>query len=271
METMTKQDTHKATRFEIANTFRGIQDHICTSIEKCDGKGIFKEDIWQRPGGGGGRTRVISNANILEKGGVNFSEVHGVLPDKIADALQVHGHDFFATGVSIVMHPYSPMVPIIHMNIRYFEVSSGEKWFGGGIDLTPIYIDKKQAGQFHRAVKEVCDTYDPAYYPEFKHWADEYFFIRHRGETRGVGGIFFDRLGATDKHSLDDRYHFVRDIGNFCAGLCFALMEATKICLMVKRKNISSCWQRPVCGIQSGMIKALNSDWIRKAGRNPFL
>ena len=155
-------------RFIISDWFRTLQDNICTSLEKCDGKGVFEEEIWQRPGGGGGRTRVIQNANIIEKGGVNFSEVHGILPEKIGTALNVHGHDFFASGVSIVMHPFSPFVPIIHMNVRYFELSSGEKWFGGGIDLTPICIDPKQAKEFHIAIKNVCDKHHPDYYPEFK-------------------------------------------------------------------------------------------------------
>lgn len=216
------------TRFQISDWFRTLQDQICAALEKTDEKGVFEEELWSRPGGGGGRTRVIQNANILEKGGVNFSEVHGILPEKIATALQVHGHDFFASGVSIVMHPHSPMVPIIHMNVRYFEVSSGGKWFGGGIDLTPIYIDRKQAAYFHSRVKAACDKHDPSYYARFKQWADDYFFIRHRDETRGIGGIFFDRLSAEKDHSLTDRFNFVKEVGHTFAPVYTHLMKENK-------------------------------------------
>jgi len=215
-------------RFTISDWFKGLQDHICTQLEKTDGKGVFEEELWQRPGGGGGRTRIIHNANIIEKGGVNFSEVHGILPARIANALEVHGHDFFATGVSIVLHPFSPMVPIIHMNVRYFEVSSGEKWFGGGIDLTPIYIDKAQARYFHEQLQKVCDAHHPAYYKEFKKWADDYFYIKHRQETRGIGGIFFDRLGETEQITLAQRFHFVQDVGNLFADVYTHLMQLNK-------------------------------------------
>ncbi|HRF75968.1 MAG TPA: oxygen-dependent coproporphyrinogen oxidase [Chitinophagales bacterium] len=215
-------------RFVITDWFMHLQDRICHAIEKTDGKGVFEEELWQRPGGGGGRTRIIQNANIIEKGGVNFSQVHGVLPEKIAHQLQVKGHDFFATGVSIVMHPFSPLVPIIHMNVRYFEVSSGEQWFGGGIDLTPIYVDPKQAQYFHQQIKHTCDLHDHTYYETFKKWADDYFFIKHRNETRGVGGVFFDRLGATDNISLYQRFEFVKDIGNIFAPIYTKFMEENK-------------------------------------------
>ncbi len=215
-------------RFIISDWFSTLQDNICVALEKCDGKGVFEEEIWQRPGGGGGRTRVIQNANIIEKGGVNFSEVHGILPQNIGTALNVQGHDFFASGVSIVMHPFSPFVPIIHMNVRYFELSSGEKWFGGGIDLTPIFVDPKQAKQFHIAIKNVCDKHHPDYYPQFKNWADEYFFIKHRNETRGIGGIFFDRLSETENISLNDRFRFVQDVGNLFASIYTELMQTNK-------------------------------------------
>ncbi len=215
-------------RFTIAEWFRGLQDHICKEIEKFDSKGIFEEELWQRPGGGGGRTRILTNANIIEKGGVNFSEVHGVLPEQVAESLQVHGQDFFASGVSIVMHPFSPMVPIIHMNVRYFEVSSGEKWFGGGIDLTPIYIDQVQAQEFHKQIKSVCDKHHLAYYPAFKKWADDYFFIKHRNETRGIGGVFFDRLSVTDEFTLIDRFNFIKDIGDAFAPAYLRIMNANR-------------------------------------------
>jgi len=215
-------------RFVVTDWFMQLQDRICSALEKADGKGVFEEELWQRPGGGGGRTRVIQNAHILEKGGVNFSQVHGILPEKIALALQVKGRDFFATGVSIVLHPFSPMVPIIHMNVRYFEVSSGEKWFGGGIDLTPIYVDPKQAHFFHKELKHICDLHHNEYYAQFKHWADDYFFIKHRNETRGIGGIFFDKLAETNEITLAQRFEFVKDVGNTFAPAYTKLMEENK-------------------------------------------
>jgi hypothetical protein len=172
---------------QIAADFQKIQDYICQELEAGDGKAKFKEDKWDRPEGGGGRTRIIQDGNIIEKGGVAFSAVNGPSPDKILKKLKLEESDFFATGVSIVIHPKSPMVPIIHMNIRYFEMSNGVYWFGGGIDLTPHYVVEEDAQYFHRALKETCDEYDPTFYPKFKKWADDYFFIRHRNEMRGVG------------------------------------------------------------------------------------
>jgi coproporphyrinogen III oxidase len=120
---------------------------------------------------------------------------------------------FYATGVSLVIHPLSPMIPIIHMNVRYFEMGDNLKWFGGGIDLTPIYVVEDDARFFHRELKQTCDRFDVAYYPEFKKWADDYFYIKHRNETRGIGGIFFDRLMASSHHSLDQRYDFISAVG----------------------------------------------------------
>ncbi|WP_420583297.1 oxygen-dependent coproporphyrinogen oxidase [Reichenbachiella sp.] len=216
------------TKEEIQDWFKGLQDGICSALEKTDGKGKFHQDLWERPEGGGGRTRVIRDGNILEKGGVNFSAVHGPTPDKILEALKIDQADFFATGVSIVMHPHSPMVPIIHMNVRYFEMSNGISWFGGGIDLTPHYVDEKDAKYFHNQMKSCCDKHDASYYPEFKKWADDYFFIKHRKETRGVGGIFFDRLSANDQFSKEDRWKFVQDVGSQFAPIYTHLMAKNK-------------------------------------------
>ncbi|WP_057935760.1 oxygen-dependent coproporphyrinogen oxidase [Algoriphagus resistens] len=193
---------------EIAEVYSRMQDHICNELELADGSGKFIEDRWQRPAGGGGRTRVLKNGTIIEKGGVAFSAVHGPTPDKILKKLNLQKADFFATGVSIVLHPKSPMVPIIHMNIRYFEMDNGEHWFGGGIDLTPHYIDGDDAKYFHQEVKNVCDQYDSAYYPKFKNWADDYFFLKHRNETRGIGGIFYDRIKAKDDLEFEDILQF---------------------------------------------------------------
>jgi coproporphyrinogen III oxidase len=179
---------------KVVGIYQEIQDEICSALETSDGLGKFEEEVWQRDGGGGGRTRIMQGGNVIEKGGVNFSAVHGKLPEPIKKAFKVEAEDFFATGVSIVMHPSNPFVPIIHLNIRYFELDENTKWFGGGIDLTPHYVIDKDAKFFHQYIKETCDKFSEAFYPMFKKHADDYFFIKHREETRGVGGIFYDRL-----------------------------------------------------------------------------
>lgn len=201
------------TRDDVVSYFQSLQDDICASLQQLDGEGEFREDRWQRPEGGGGRSRVITGRHI-EKGGVNFSAVHGDLPARISSALGLPETDFFATGVSIVLHPSSPLVPIIHMNVRYFETTVGKRWFGGGIDVTPHYINRDDASFFHSHLKEVCDRHHSSYYPRFKEWADEYFYIPHRQETRGIGGIFFDRLEQEADISWQDRFAFVQDVGN---------------------------------------------------------
>ncbi len=197
----------------IAERFRKIQDSICAGLEQLDRKAKFTEDNWDRPEGGGGRTRVITHGNLLEKGGVNFSAVHGDCPDFLKKEIGSEAKTFFATGVSIVLHPISPMVPIIHMNIRYFETDNGIYWFGGGIDLTPHYVNEELAGKFHQQLKNTCDQFDKNYYPDFKKWADDYFFIEHRNETRGVGGIFFDKLKEDPTHTKNDIFEFVAAVG----------------------------------------------------------
>jgi coproporphyrinogen III oxidase len=208
--------------------FKGLQDNICHSLEVADGKGKFTEDLWEREGGGGGRSRIITNGNIIEKGGVGFSAVYGKTPEKILEKLNLEEADFYATGVSIVIHPKSPMVPIIHMNVRLFEMSNGVKWFGGGIDLTPHYVDKDDAKYFHNALKNACDKHNSDYYTKFKKWADDYFFIKHRNETRGIGGIFFDHLKETDEISFEDRFSFVKEIGNLFAPTYTYFMNKNK-------------------------------------------
>jgi coproporphyrinogen III oxidase len=203
---------------QIAADYQVIQDEICQALENLDGKSKFEEEKWEREGGGGGRTRVIQNGNLFEKGGVNFSAVHGKLPATMQKALKVDQEDFFATGVSIVIHPNHPMVPIIHMNIRYFEMpaAAGDepiRWFGGGIDVTPHYIIEDDARFFHGYLKSVCDKFNNEFYHRFKLWADDYFFIKHREETRGIGGIFYDRLVATNELSWQDIFEFSKAIG----------------------------------------------------------
>ena len=208
-----------------AEWFKGLQDRICAALEETDGKAKFEEDAWERPGGGGGRTRLIRNGNILVKGGVNFSAVHGKTPQKILDALKLDDADFFATGVSIVLHPDSPMVPICHANVRYFEMSNGVHWFGGGIDLTPHYVVPAQARWFHEQMKKACDAHHPEFYARFKPWADEYFFLKHRNETRGVGGIFFDHMSENEEMSRQQIFAFVQEVGNIFAPTYTHLMS----------------------------------------------
>ncbi|MVZ63700.1 oxygen-dependent coproporphyrinogen oxidase [Sphingobacterium humi] len=202
------------TKEEIAEKYKIIQDEICQALEKLDGVSVFVEENWQREGGGGGRTRVIQHGDILEKGGVNFSAVHGQLPAPIKKAFGVDEEQFFATGVSIVIHPNNPWVPIIHMNIRYFELNDEIRWFGGGIDLTPHYVIDEDARYFHSELKRVCDQYSPNFYTEFKTWADNYFYIKHREETRGIGGIFYDKLNAQKAGiSMEEIFNFSCDLG----------------------------------------------------------
>ena len=199
-------------KVSITNYFRSLQDEICEGLEKLDGLGQFKEDLWKRKEGGGGRSRVIAG-DLIEKGGVNFSEVYGTLSDNAAKALLTSPGDFFATGVSIVLHPKNPWVPIIHMNVRYFELNENTWWFGGGIDVTPHYIDEKKARDFHQGLKRTCDDFSNAFYPQFKKQADDYFYIRHRQETRGIGGIFYDRLGPMHELSKAELFLFTKAVG----------------------------------------------------------
>jgi coproporphyrinogen III oxidase len=200
----------RKTKAEIAEIYSQMQDHICEGLELGDGQGKFIEDRWEREEGGGGRTRVFQNGAIIEKGGVAFSAVHGPTPDKILQKLGLEKADFFATGVSIVIHPFSPMIPIIHMNIRYFEMENGVHWFGGGIDLTPHYIDPLDAKYFHQEVKKVCD---------------DYFFVQHRNETRGIGGIFYDRLSAKSDRHFQQILDFSLEIGRLFPKVYTYFME----------------------------------------------
>ncbi|TKC09472.1 oxygen-dependent coproporphyrinogen oxidase [Pedobacter frigoris] len=199
----------------VVAAYQQIQDEICKSLELADGKAKFEEELWKRDGGGGGRTRIMQHGNVIEKGGVNFSAVHGKLPDAVKKAFNVESDDFFATGVSIVMHPNNPFVPIIHMNIRYFEMDEQTRWFGGGIDLTPHYVIDTDARYFHHLLKQTCDSFDASFYAKFKTHADDYFYIKHREETRGVGGIFYDRLKPENTGlSFDQLLDFSIAVGN---------------------------------------------------------
>ena len=186
---------------------RDAQISITKSIEEADGSGnTFKEDAWTRSNGGGGVSRVFTGGKVFEKAGVNLSVVYGSMPREALEAATERGVDrakgmkegervpFFACGLSSVMHPINPHCPTMHFNYRYFETEGGVWWFGGGTDITPSYIDEGDMKHFHGTFKKVCDNHDETYYPKFKEWADRYFVIQHRNETRGLGGIFFDDL-----------------------------------------------------------------------------
>ncbi|MFL5299538.1 MAG: oxygen-dependent coproporphyrinogen oxidase [Anaeromyxobacteraceae bacterium] len=185
---------------------RALQEEICGALERLDGRGRFGRDAWERAGGGGGLTRVLEGGEVLEKAGVGFSHVHGELSDAFAKRLQGEGRAFAAVGLSLVLHPRSPRVPTTHANFR-FIVQGERAWFGGGSDLTPYYLVDEDARHFHATFKAVCDRHDPAWYPRFKAACDRYFFLPHRGEARGVGGIFFENMGG----DLEAERRFVED------------------------------------------------------------
>lgn len=227
-------------RSSISEWLKELQDSICDWLEQADGGAKFEEDNWIRSEGGGGRTRIIKEGNVIEKGGVLFSAVHGDAPVFLFKEQQHSpGADpnlgkvgnipqFFATGVSIVIHPKNPFVPIIHMNIRYFEMDGGIKWLGGGIDLTPHYVNDEDAKFFHSELKKVCDRHNASYYKKFKEWADDYFFITHRKETRGIGGIFFDRLNENNEMSFNKNLNFWKEVGQSFAPIYTELITRNK-------------------------------------------
>ena len=195
-------------RERVLQFMKALQDEICQALEQAeeqveqaeeqaleqaDGPGKFKQDTWEREEGGGGRSRVMRDGALLEQGGVNFSEVWGeeLPPSILVQRPEAAGHGFFATGTSMVLHPRNPYVPTVHLNYRYFEAGP-VWWFGGGLDLTPYYPFAEDAAHLHRTLKQACDRHHQDYYPVFKRWCDEYFYLKHRQEMRGVGGIFFD-------------------------------------------------------------------------------
>ncbi len=195
--------------------FEGLQGELCASLEMLDGAGRFGRDPWSRPGGGGGVTRVLEGGKVFEKGAVNVSAVHGLLPEAVAGTMGVRPSQFSASGISLVIHPSSPMIPAVHANFRYFEKDDGDAWFGGGIDLTPNYLFEEDAVHFHTVLKQTCDRHDRDCYPRFKKWCDEYFIIKHRQERRGIGGIFFDYL----RQDTEKCFAFVQSLG-------YAFLEA---------------------------------------------
>ena len=224
---------------------QSLQDTICASLETLDGEAKFVEDLWNRPEGGGGRTRVISEGEVFEKGGVNISSVHGELPLALRKQFGVETGDFYACGLSLVIHPKNPMVPTVHANWRYFEMydASGEivtQWFGGGQDLTPYYLFDEDAVHFHSICKKACDKHGAEFYPKYKKKCDEYFWNAHRGEARGIGGLFFDYLKPTEERTLEEWYDFVSEIGNSFLESYVPIVEKRKaLSFTVEQRN----WQ----------------------------
>ena len=210
-----------------------LQNTITAGLEAIDGKAKFEEDIWVRSEGGGGRTRVIQNGNVFEKGGVNISGVHGKLPDSMQKYFGVEDADFFACGLSLVIHPKSPMVPTVHANWRYFEMYDQDgnivdQWFGGGQDLTPYYLFEEDASHFHQVCKTACDKHNPEFYPKYKARCDEYFHNTHRNEARGIGGLFFDYCKATEEMSMENWYDFVTEVGDSFLEAYLPIVEKRK-------------------------------------------
>lgn len=194
-----------------------LQDDICQQLESEDGRASFVEDAWERPAGGGGRTRVIADGAILEQGGVNFSHVFGdkLPPSATAQRPELAGRSFQAMGVSLVIHPNNPLVPTSHANVRFFVAEkAGEEpvwWFGGGFDLTPYYGFEEDCVAWHRTAKAACDPFGEEVYARYKQWCDDYFFLKHRNEPRGVGGLFFDDLNAW---GFEQTFAFMRSVGD---------------------------------------------------------
>lgn len=192
---------------KIVETYRQLQIEICSALENADGKGKFSRNQWKKEIGSG-VTAVLQNGAIIEKGAVNFSFVKGKFSTRMEKLLGEKAQNYLATGISSILHPENPWMPIIHMNVRYFALDNGISWFGGGIDLTPHIIEPENAAEFHTALKTTCDRFDSRFYPEFKQWADDYYFLPHRNETRGVGGIFFDRLKPGSPEEFEKLFNF---------------------------------------------------------------
>ena len=199
---------------------QSLQDRICAALEDIDGDALFSSEEWEREQGGGGKTRIIAGGRIFEKGGVNTSVVWGKVTDVMRSQLKIEGKNWFACGLSLVIHPLNPYVPTTHANWRYFEIyeDSGhvtDRWFGGGADLTPYYLFREDARHFHRSFKTAMDSFGTAWYPRCKQWCDEYFVNKHRNnEMRGIGGVFYDNLRPADAADTERLFAFQQANGN---------------------------------------------------------
>lgn len=224
---------------QVKSYLMSLQDAICQQLAQTDGEQSFQEDSWDRPGGGGGRSRIIKNGAVFEQGGVGFSHVYGEKMPASATAHrpELEGRDFNACGVSLVMHPENPMVPTVHMNVRFFIAQKeGEEpvwWFGGGFDLTPFYPFDDDIIEWHQQAKNALDSVDEKLYPEYKAWCDDYFFLKHRDEARGVGGIFFDDL---NDRSFDECFSVIKAVGDAFTKAYLPIVE--------RRKNLAYTQQQ---------------------------
>lgn len=207
-----------------ATLYKDLQKYMCQILEEADGTGKFSEDAWQKEIGSG-VTRVMANGSIIEKAGVNFSHVSGPYSEKMGHLLGEPASRFAATGISSILHSGNPFVPTIHMNVRHFSLDNGSAWFGGGIDLTPMYINTEEARWFHQTLKDICDKYDVNWYPAWKTWADDYFYIAHRSETRGVGGIFFDRVKPSGEAEHEKMLSLTTDLAKAYPQIYARLMK----------------------------------------------
>lgn len=207
-------------RAGIEAVYRELQGSLCSSIEGVDGTSRFGRDEWEREGGGGGLTRILVGQGHIEKAAVNFSAVAGETPEQLSDRLAVASDRFYATGVSVIVHPRNPHAPTFHANVRYFETDSGSRWFGGGADMTPYYLYSEDARHFHTTLKDVCDRHEVADYHKWKLACDRYFHLPHRGEARGIGGLFFDHL----QENLDEVWAFQVDLGKALTDACLPIL-----------------------------------------------
>ncbi|WP_075590261.1 oxygen-dependent coproporphyrinogen oxidase [Labilibacter marinus] len=224
---------------KIASIYKELQQQMCRQLEEGDGKAVFQQVPWTKDIGSG-LTCVMKEGNVIEKAGLNFSHVEGDFSPKMEAILGMKANKYSATGISSIIHPYNPFMPIIHMNVRYFELDNGTSWFGGGIDLTPHYINKAQATWFHQILKDICDKYDKNYYPDYKTWADNYFFNKHRNETRGVGGIFFDRIQPKGEEAFENFLAYTIDLAKAYPNIYCDLMEMNK---SVEFNEVNKQWQ----------------------------
>jgi len=208
-----------------------LQDRICNGLATADGEGTFEEETWDRPGGGGGRSRVMKQGAVLEQGGVGFSHVYGEQMPASATAHrpELAGRDFNACGVSLVMHPHNPYVPTSHANVRFFIAEKPDAdpvwWFGGGFDLTPFYPFDEDIKHWHQVAKQALDPFDKDLYPKFKKWCDDYFWLKHREETRGVGGLFFDDL---NDRGFEESFAIMRAVGDAYLDAYLPIIEKRK-------------------------------------------
>lgn len=209
----------------------GLQDRICAVIESADGSARFREDVWQRQEGGGGRTRILSDGNVFEQAGIGFSKVSGTTlpPSATQHRPELAGRNWTATGVSLVFHPLNPYLPTTHMNVRFFEARANGKesvwWFGGGFDLTPFYPFDEDVRHWHDVARNVCKPFGEDVYARYKKWCDDYFFIKHRNETRGVGGLFFDDL---HEGGFERCFEFLRSVGDGFLDAYLPIVERRK-------------------------------------------